>query len=1049
MNDTNEIEQNLKELQKENEDLKLRLSEAEEIIEALKGSDQDIAERNMTEEVLFKNEQLLKSILDNVSSGVAMIDSDGRFTVYNPQFLKLFGLSEDSTIKNVNDQNWAEWQVFNEWGNILHVNDHPVRKAALTGKRVDNQLVGVKLPSGGAITWMLISAEPIFKKNGDIENVICSYHDITEQKLAEEATKTVMELLYSALSSMTFATLLINDKEQIDVANQAFCEMFNLKESPEELLATTAREMIEKIKSTYLNPDEDLAHIEEIVARGLLVQDEEVSMKGGRIFLRDFIPLRFGANKYGRLWIHKDITARKQAGEVLAFQARLLSDVHDAVFSSDSNYNITYWNHAAEKKFGWTKEEALGKNSGELLNPIVQGSSRDLERSQLRGSGHWEGEVQFTRKDGTFIFVDLNSTVMKDANGKDMGNVVVSRDITGQKQAELALRESEQRLKFHFENSPLAVVEWDADFMVTQWSVEAERMFGWNKKEVLGKRIDTLNMIYPEDIPIVNNTMKRLTSGKENMVVSSNRNYTKTGGIIECTWYNSILFDENGKMASVMSLVQDITENKKAEGLLRASEEKLRGIMEATHESIWLFNSEGIILHANETALCRVGMTAEEIIGKPFMDSVPPEVADIRMKRLHEVVETARPVEFEDQLDGMYFLHNFYPILGITGQVTAVASYSRDITERKRSDEVIKAAREKLNMALENANVGLWEWNLNTSEVIFDERMGKMFRLTPGIFGNTYAEFENLINEEDIPHLQKAINYSLINDIQLETIFRPKSENGKTRYFSTRALVNKDKEGKPCGLIGVCFDVTGLREGSEKLVLKLNDELLRSNKELQSFAYVASHDLQEPLRMVASFTQLLSQRYKDKLDRDAQDFIRFAVDGASRMQDLINGLLDYSRIQTKGKEFSEVDMNQVMEEVNINLSLKRKEKNIQLSIDQLPVVIADEGQMVQLMQNLVGNAVKFSKNDSCVTISSNHDTQNCVISIKDEGIGIDSQYFERIFQMYQRLVPRDEYEGTGIGLAICKRIVERHGGKIWVESEVEKGSTFYFSLPVS
>jgi len=249
-------------------------------------------------------------------------------------------------------------------------------------------------------------------------------------------------------------------------------------------------------------------------------------------------------------------------------------------------------------------------------------------------------------------------------------------------------------------------------------------------------------------------------------------------------------------------------------------------------------------------------------------------------------------------------------------------------------------------------------------------------------------------------------------------------------------------------MIGVCFDVSGLKEGTEQVILKLNQELLRSNKELESFAYVASHDLQEPLRMVTSFTQLLHKQYEDKLDERAHEYINFAVDGSKRMYDLLNGLLAYSRIHTKGKQFYPVDLNKALEIATKNLTLNIEEKNAVIKSDELPTVIADENQMTHLFQNLISNGIKFNKQTPEIYISSQSNGDHHLITVKDNGIGIESQYFDRIFVIFQRLFASGEgYDGTGIGLSICKRIVERHDGKIWVESEPGKGSVFFFTIP--
>ena len=226
-------------------------------------------------------------------------------------------------------------------------------------------------------------------------------------------------------------------------------------------------------------------------------------------------------------------------------------------------------------------------------------------------------------------------------------------------------------------------------------------------------------------------------------------------------------------------------------------------------------------------------------------------------------------------------------------------------------------------------------------------------------------------------------------------------------------------------------------------------EMLRiSNEELQQFAYVASHDLQEPLRVITSYVQLLAKRYKDKLDPDANDFIGFIEDRTIRMQDMINDLLAFSRVSTKGKPLAKIDLNEVVESALSNLELSIKESGVDIKAYDLPTVNGDLSQLIRLFQNLIGNAIKFKGEKPLkISIKSVWEKDKWVISISDNGIGIDPQYAKRIFDIFQTLHPKDKYPGTGIGLAIAKRIVERHGGKLWVESEIGKGSVFYFLLP--
>jgi light-regulated signal transduction histidine kinase (bacteriophytochrome) len=238
------------------------------------------------------------------------------------------------------------------------------------------------------------------------------------------------------------------------------------------------------------------------------------------------------------------------------------------------------------------------------------------------------------------------------------------------------------------------------------------------------------------------------------------------------------------------------------------------------------------------------------------------------------------------------------------------------------------------------------------------------------------------------------------------------------------------------------------RKRAEAALMQQTQELARSNAELQQFAYIASHDLQEPLRMVTSYLQLLERRYKGSLDEDADEFIAFAVDGAKRMQTMIMDLLAYSRVGTRGKPFKPADVSFILNNALANLAVAIEENDAMVTHDDLPIVMADDVQLTQLFQNLISNAIKFHRQDTRpeIHIGAKHAAGEWIFSVRDNGIGIDPQYVERIFQIFQRLHTREEYEGTGIGLTMCQKIVERHGGRIWVESKPAEGSTFYFTL---
>lgn len=273
------------------------------------------------------------------------------------------------------------------------------------------------------------------------------------------------------------------------------------------------------------------------------------------------------------------------------------------------------------------------------------------------------------------------------------------------------------------------------------------------------------------------------------------------------------------------------------------------------------------------------------------------------------------------------------------------------------------------------------------------------------------------------------------------------AKGGKRVPMSYNAKALYDPDGHVTGVVGTGRNITEQEQAREVMENQAN-ELSRSNEDLEQFAYVASHDLQEPLRMISSYVQLLAKRYKGKLDSDADEFIAYAVDGASRMQGLIIDLLAFSRVSSQGEDFESIDSEAPFKHAVANLAMTIEESGTTVTCGHLPTVMADIGQMIQVFQNLVSNAIKFrGEAPPRIHVSAEKTGKEWVFSVRDNGIGIDPEQSERIFVIFQRLHDKATYPGTGIGLAVCKRIVERHDGRIWVESEPGKGSVFCFTLP--
>lgn len=293
------------------------------------------------------------------------------------------------------------------------------------------------------------------------------------------------------------------------------------------------------------------------------------------------------------------------------------------------------------------------------------------------------------------------------------------------------------------------------------------------------------------------------------------------------------------------------------------------------------------------------------------------------------------------------------------------------------------------------------------------------------------------------------LKQSELNDVIRKVDTSIVTKDGRHVAVSLSGSVMRDEDGEIQGMVCVAQDITE-RKRTQEILERQTQELARSNSELEQFAWVASHDLQEPLRMVASYTQLLSKRYKGKLDADADEFIAFAVDGATRMRRLINALLELSRVGTRGKDFEATDCEAIYDRTLVNLQGLVEESGALVTHDRLPTVMGDVTQLGQLFQNLIANAIKF-RGDEQLTVHVGAEQRNghWEFCVRDNGIGIDPEYAERIFVVFQRLHGKGDRPGTGIGLSICKKIVELHGGRIWVKSQPDEGAAFYFTLPLN
>ena len=478
---------------------------------------------------------------------------------------------------------------------------------------------------------------------------------------------------------------------------------------------------------------------------------------------------------------------------------------------------------------------------------------------------------------------------------------------------------------------------------------------------------------------------------------------------------------------------------------------ELAAVLDAIPDLMFEMDLDGRI-HAYRTQRHDLLSAPPEVfLGKLMAEVLPPEATAICLAALQQAhaqgFSTGMQYELMIGPERKWFEASVARKRVAAGQAPRFVFLSRDITARRLAEAALRESEERFRGLTNLAAHWYWEQDENLRFRNFTG--GVEPRTSTALqshIGKTRWELPALNLSEDDWSQHRAMLARHENFYEFE--MRRPDVDGRMNWVAISGKANFDAAGRFGGYSGFGRDITQ-RKAAEQALESANRELARSNAELEQFAYIASHDLQEPLRAVSSCVQLLQKRYQGQLDARADEFIAHAVGGSVRMQALIDDVLVLSRVNTGARSLTATDSATALEVARTNLQVAIAESSAQITHDALPLVQADPGQMAQLLQNLIGNALKFCGDKPAVVhVGVRREAGEWLFSVADQGIGIEPQYFSRIFELFKRLHTRDEYAGTGIGLAICKKIVERHGGRIWVESERGQGTTFYFTLPL-
>jgi len=1024
----------------------------------------DVTERKRTEEILKEREELYRAMFEKNSAVKLLIDPDnGDIVDANIAACEYYGHNIE-TMRRMNYKqiySYPAEQLFED-----------LRKAK---KEESSYFILRHKLSSGEIREVEVYTGPIDVKGRIL--LFCIVHDITERKRAESALQESEKKYKNLAENAPIAvTRILSSDNTYEFVNEEFVrqsgytmEEFN-KLNDQQLIDMIYENDREKVFSFY-RQWRDKGH------KGTQHIDYRIVNRFNKIvWLDTYLYADFDEN--GNLkaidQICIDVTEQKRAQSALhdseqRFRA-LIENSSDLIALVDEKGTIIYASPSTTRILGYELDEYVGRSGFDFIHPDDRKNTREtLEMVLKEPGGTVNVQYRMKNKSGSWLWVEASGKNM--LHDPTIGAIIANyRDISERKRSEEELILQKSYFQQLFESSPEGIVILDNTDRIVNVNRGFERLFQFMSGEVKGNKINTI--LVPENL-MEQATQMSLFVLKGEIIHKETVRKRKDGSLVNVSvlaYPITLGTDQIG----VYGIYSDISERKEAEKALRNSQERYRAFVQQSTEGIWRFEflepipvkslveeqikmafKFGYLAECNDTFAKMYGYgSSEEIVGarlnELLVESDPKNIDYLRsfIERGYKInnIET-----HEKDKDGnnKYFMNNLVGILENEAVVRAWGT-QRDITESKLADEELRRTQFRLATLLNNLHdVVLYE--TGGEKEFVSENVIDLLGYPASKFIANRKFFPGIIHPGDFKRVHEKtrawVTAGRPGILNLE--FRCRRADGTYIWIEDHMVSVRSKDNHD-SMAGVLIDITE-HKGSEEKLKQLAEKLALSNKELEQFAYVASHDLQEPLRMVASYIQLLQKRYKGELSTEADEFINFAVDGVVRMKTLINDLLIYSRMNTQEFPLEPTDCDKIIEQVKGNLRSAIEESKAEIIHDSLPVINSNPLQMTQLFQNLVSNAIKFRKPGvpAKVHISCKQNEDEWLFSVSDNGIGIEKEYSERVFIIFQRLHNYKEYPGTGIGLAICKKIVEKLGGRIWVESEQGKGSTFSFTIPVN
>ncbi|MXV61263.1 PAS domain S-box protein [Natronorubrum sp. JWXQ-INN-674] len=1000
----------------------------------------DITDRKASESALQESEKQFHSLVEAVEEyAIFRLDTDGRVISWNEGARQIKGYDREEIL----GEHFSTFYVDDD--RAAGVPEANLEKALESGSVEDE---GLRVRKDGTQFWANVTITAVRDDDGTHQGYVKVTRDMTDRREHEQQLQRERDVLDRVLDVSPVGIMVFNDDDEVTRLNDRWTEIFGRNETdlaahtrPDEPIYDEDGQQISATTHPFTQALRTGTPEYDRILRIERSDDEH------RWVVVNAVPILTDDGAVDRVVAtSEDITDIKERERELETElGQILGRVSDAFYALDDEFRFTHVNERAEELLQHDEEELLGESLWDVF-------PESAEKDDVWESFHTALETQEPTS-YELHFEPLDFRVEANLYPSETGISVYFRDVTERKERERKLERNERRYRTlveYFPNGLVTLFDHDLEYTLAAGQgfdripVEPDDLEGeffrdaWDEKTA-----DTLEPAFEAALDGEERSIEFEYAGRE------------------WSLHAVPITDERGAVFAGMTMAQDITEQKERERYLEDAKAQLEAATEAGAVGTWEWRipEDTFVTGASfartfgvDPEAAREGVPLERILA-----SVHADDRERVERKIEEAVETCGEYEEEYRVwnaDGelRWVVARGYVESDEDGNAVTFPGAITDITERKRAEIELQKHKNQFETLFQVLPVGVVvadksgrvvEANDAAREIwggdVFDAETVEDYEK----YSAVWAETGEPVDPEDWT-MSEVLDGEAVTE---PNVYEIEAFDGDRRIIMEHGMPVTDDRGNLRRAVVTLTDITERRAYQRRLEETVA-QLEESNERLEQFAYAASHDLQEPLRMVSSYLQLIEQRYADALDEDGEEFLEYAVNGADRMRSMIEGLLEYSRVETRGDPLEPTDLGIVVDDVLDDLRLQIEDNDAEILIDELPRVEGDAGQLRQVFQNLLSNAIEYSGDEPPrVHISAERSGSMWTVSIADEGIGIDPDETDQIFEVFNRLHSREEYDGTGIGLALCERIVERHGGEIWVESEPGEGATFSFTLP--